>query len=295
MVADDKDRFQIETYATVHGASAAAKKFATKDKPLNESSARRFSALYKEEIKKAKKDKRDPKKELVPLPRGRPLLLDSLDQMVQRCLLALRSQGGVVSRTIAIATARALIARNPQYNLGHVKIDSSWAQSLFRRMGFKRRMRTTGKVEIPEGARKEAELLYLHDIVSIVEKHNIPSHLVMNLDQTSLKYVPAMNHTMEKKNSSSVPIIGSSDKRSITGTFIVTLDGQFLPMQLIYGGKTLKSLPNFEFPDSFSLSVNPKHFSNTQSLSRWLRRLLYRTLKISARNYKSQIKLLSSS
>ena len=73
-----------------------------------------------------------------------------------------------------------------------------------------------------------------------------------------------MNHTMEKKNSSSVPIIGSSDKRSITGTFIVTLDGQFLPMQLIYGGKTLKSLPNFEFPDSFSLSVNPKHFSNNQ-------------------------------
>ena len=35
-------------------------------------------------------------------------------------------------------------------------------------------------------------------------------------------------------------------------------------MQLIYGGKTLKSLPNFEFPDSFSLSVNPKHFRNTQ-------------------------------
>ena len=73
-----------------------------------------------------------------------------------------------------------------------------------------------------------------------------------------------MNDIMAKKNSSSVPIIGSSDKRSITGTFIVTLDGQFLPMQLIYGGKTLKSLPNFEFPDSFSLSVNPKHFSNTQ-------------------------------
>ena len=132
--------------------------------------------------------------------------MDSLDQMVQRCLLALRSQGGVVSRTIAIATARALIARNPQYNLGHVKIDSSWAQSLFRRMGFKRRMRTTGKLKIPKGARKQAELFYLRDN-SIVEKHDIPSHFVMNLDQTSLKYVPAMNHTMAKKNSSSVPII----------------------------------------------------------------------------------------
>ena len=48
--------------------------------------------------------------------------MDSLDQMVQRCLLALRTRGGVVSRTIAIVTARALIARIPQYNLGHVKM-----------------------------------------------------------------------------------------------------------------------------------------------------------------------------
>ena len=50
----------------------------------------------------------------------------------------------------------------------------------------------------------------------------------------------------------------------MTGTFIVTLDGQLLPIQLIYRGKMLKSLQNFEFPDSFSLSENPKHFRNTQ-------------------------------
>ena len=35
-------------------------------------------------------------------------------------------------------------------------------------------------------------------------------------------------------------------------------------MQLIYGGKTKQSFPNFEFSETFSLSVNPKHFSNTQ-------------------------------
>ena len=214
---------------------------------------------------------------------------------MQKFLLAIRNPGRVVSKTIAIATARALIARNLKYNLGHLKINSSWAQSLFQRMGFKRWMRTTGKVEIREGARKEAELLYLHYIISIVEKHNIPSHLVMNLDQTSLKYVPTMNHTMTKKNSSSVPITRSSDKRSITGTFIVILEGQFLPTQLIYGGKRLQSLPKFEFPDSFSLSMNPKLLAIPKGLSRWLWRLLCCTLKISARSYQSQIKLLSSS
>ena len=125
---------------------------------------------------------------------------------------------------------------------------SHWEQSLFRRMGFKKRMRTTGKVEIPEGARKEAELLYLHNIVTIVEKYEIPHSLIMNLDQTPLKYIPAMNHTMAKQNSKSVSIAGSSDKRSITGTFTITLNGHFLPMQLIYGEKTKQSLPRFKFP-----------------------------------------------
>lgn len=42
------------------------------------------------------------------------------------------------------------------------------------------------------------------------------------------------------------------------------LDGKFLGMQLIYGGKTDQSLPRFKFPQNFSLSVNKKHYSNEQ-------------------------------
>ena len=100
-------------------------------------------------------------------------------------------------------------------------------------MDFKKRMQTTGKVEITEGARKEAELWYLHNIVTIVEKYQILQSLIMNLDQTPLKYIPAMHHTMAKQNSKSVSIAGSSKKR----TFTITLNGHFLLMQLIYGGK----------------------------------------------------------
>ena len=35
-------------------------------------------------------------------------------------------------------------------------------------------------------------------------------------------------------------------------------------MELIYGGKDQLSLPRVKFPDSFPLSANEKHFSNTQ-------------------------------
>ena len=113
------------------------------------------------------------------------------------------------------------------------------------------------------GAKKEAQLLYLHDIVSLVDDHNIPDSLILNLDQTKLKYIPSANHTLAKKGSKSIETAGSDDKRCITGTFTVSLEGGFLPMQLIYGGKTNQSLLRFKFPESFSLSVNPKHYSNT--------------------------------
>ena len=100
--------------------------------------------------------------------------------------------------------------------------------------------------------------------MAIVEENEIPPDLIMNLDQTPLKYVPVSHHTMAKKGAKSVSIAGSSDKRCITGTFVITLAGDFLPMQLIYGGKTTQSLPRFKFPESFSLSVNSKHFSNME-------------------------------
>ena len=53
----------------------------------------------------------------------------------------------------------------------------------------------------------------------------------------------------------------------ITATFTISLDGKFLPIQLIYAGKTERSIPKIKFPKSFSLSANPTHFSNeTESL-----------------------------
>ena len=130
-------------------------------------------------------------------------------------------------------------------------------------MGFARRMRTTDKPGIPDQAVKEAKLLYQHQIVSIVED-NIPESLIMNSDQTPLKYAPVLNITLAKKGSKHIPITGGAFKESITATFGITYSGKFLPMQLIYKGKTQRSFPRVNFPSSFSLSANSKHFSNTQ-------------------------------
>ena len=92
-------------------------------------------------------------------------------------------------------------------------------------MGFKRRAATTGKVDIPHGARKEAELTFLHDIVSKEENNKVPPSMILNLDQTPSKYIQSSRYTMESKGSKSVAIAGSGDKRAVTATFVITLDG----------------------------------------------------------------------
>ena len=56
--------------------------------------------------------------------------------------------------------------------------------------------------------------------------------------------------TMAATNSQSIK--GLTDKCNITLTFVISLSGEFLPLQIIYQGKTKASLPrNFSFPKSF--------------------------------------------
>lgn len=271
----EDDRFKIGKYASENGNSKAIIHFKNKFAGLKESTVRTFKKQYQEELKESRIQRRSPNKILKAKRRGRPLLLGNIDAMVQKFLKSTRSRGGVVNSSVAIAVADALVKRYPEYELEHIQFrNRSWTRSLFKRMNFVRRVGTTGKVEIPEGARKEAELTFTYDIVSKVEKYEIPPSLILNLDQTNSKYVTVGKTTMTEKNTKSVPIAGSTDKRSMTATFTITLEGKFLPMQLIYAGKTSQSHPKVDFPDTFSLSANPKHYSNTAESIKLIKKII---------------------
>ena len=117
---------------------------------------------------------------------------------------------------VAIVTAKALIAKSDlEYRKALDLENSSWTKSLFRRMGFVRRGKTTSKPEIPERAKNEAALILQHQIVDLVEKNQIASLMLINIDQTPLKYAPVSNQTMVQKRSKHVAIEGSSYKNAI--------------------------------------------------------------------------------
>ena len=133
----------IGKYAAIDDPAAAAKKFRSKSWPIDESIIRGFRAMYKAELEKARKEKHLIMPDLNILLRRRPLSLGSLDQMVQKFLLALQSRGGLITWVIAASIAKALVATNTRLMLDHNHIDlnsSPWAKSLFDQIGFKKRI-----------------------------------------------------------------------------------------------------------------------------------------------------------
>ena len=81
---------------------------------------------------------------------------------------------------------------------------------------------------------------------------------------------------MAKRGDTSVSMKGLSDRRNITLIlFVITLAGDFLPLQIIYAGKTNRCHPNFQFPSGFCISQNPKHWSNEEETMKLIDKIIH--------------------
>ncbi len=83
---------------------------------------------------------------------------------------------------------------------------------------------------------------------------SIPPELIIDWDQTGIKYVPVSCWTLEKIGLNRVEIAGIDDKRQITALLAGALSGHFLLAQLIYAGKTLSKI---QFPSDWHVTFTP--------------------------------------
>ena len=197
-VYTDKDCCSIGKYASRHWVAASVRAWKKTYPNLNENTVHGFKKRYEAKLKEASRKNVSPKKKLANKIRGRPTLLcQKLDTLVKKFLRATRYKGVVVNTQTALATAKALVKKLLENK--NLVLGAPWEKSLFRRMGFLLRQKTTTKVLIPEGALKEAELKFHHQIVNYMVKCQIPPSLIINFDQTPLKYVQISSNTMEKK------------------------------------------------------------------------------------------------
>ena len=132
-------------------------------------------------------------------------------------------------------------------------------------MNWVNRKSTTSKPLIAPGLIQEVGFSFFKEIFEVVQAQNIPPELIINIDQTPLPFVLISKYTMNKKGESNVPILGTADYRQITGTFAITLSGRFLPIQLIYQGKTDRCHPTYNFPKEFHITHTPNHWANERT------------------------------
>ena len=142
-------------------------------------------------------------------------------------------------------------------------IGGKWYESICERLEYVKRQATTAKPIIAPGLILEISLIFNSEIIEIAQAHESPTNVIINIDQTPfsinidqtlLPFVLMRNYTLAEKGSSRVSVPG------ISGTFGVTMAGGFLPLQLIYEGKTKK------MPTKIQLPQRILHYPNTKSL-----------------------------
>ena len=158
-------------------------------------------------------------------------------------------------------------------NGGHIVLTKDWSRYLLERMGLVKRKANTKAKVCPAGL-QELKSNFLSDITAIVQLEEVPLSLVINWDHTGLKYVPVSSWTMAKEGSKKVPIAGLDDKWQITAVFGVTMEGHFLPPQLIYQGKTAACLPSTRFPNDWHITYIATHWANESTTLAYIEKII---------------------
>lgn len=184
---------EIRHYAAQHGHTSASRRFAKLlGHPVPESTVRKYRNPHHKELEGSRKCHADSIPDITELPlkkRGHTLLLSEFDGHVQEYVRVLRHAGGVVNTEVVIASARGLImARNCSLMCefgAHLDPDKPWAKSFLRRMGFvKRRATTSACLAVVDF--EAVKTGFLERKAGVVQMHNIPKELIIDLDGTGL-------------------------------------------------------------------------------------------------------------
>lgn len=196
-----------------------------------------------------------------------------VEQKIQDVLHVMRNKGTVVNVAVIGHVMRAIISRLQPDLLHQLLISNSFIKNWVKdRMNWTWRARTTSASKLPENWR-ERGIEFAKRIACFMQVHKVNPALVVNIDQTGVHLCPSDHHTFAEKSSKSVGVIGAEDKRQITACVASSMDGDLLPLQLIFQGKTDACHP--PMTDSarearIHITHTENHWSSSQTMQQWV-------------------------
>ena len=158
------------------------------------------------------------------------MMLAEIDEKLLKMTCNISNVGMVIDFHIVVGLATVVLANDRillKENGGTVKFTVGWCQIIFKRLNFVRKKSTTAKPLIASGLIKEIGFSFYKEIHELVKWFNIPKQLVINIDETPLRFVLVNSYTTEKKGDQCVPVAGTTESPN-HGYIWCKLDWRFL-------------------------------------------------------------------
>jgi len=91
---------------------------------------------------------------------------------------------------------------------------------------------------------------------------------------------------MEVEGSKRVDLVGKDDKRLITACFAGTMEGDYLPPQLVYEGKTSCCLPQVDFSDGWHVTYSSTHWCNENTMQDYVDEIILHYINMKRKEIK---------
>ena len=135
---------------------------------------------------------------------AKTLLSYELDDRVLPMTKNMRQAGCVINYNIAMAIGKWIVLANDRTlvkeNGGSLNLDFPWCQSIFRKIGFTKRLATTAKQPVSPDFLKEMGFFFHTAIKEFIDGYHIPDDLLININQTPLPFIILSKYSMDKKN-----------------------------------------------------------------------------------------------
>ena len=266
----------IGRYAYYHGVAAATCVYSAKLKiALSKPTVQSIRDVYRAEVNiRIKLGESGVITSLPERKRGRSKLVgDDIDNKVQLYIRNVRVGGGIVSARVVMGAAQGILEYYGKEDVAKL-VNRHWAYSLLKRMNFVCRKATTAKSKYSPSDFADLKKSFLQSVVETVTMEEISPQLILNWDQTGINIVPSSCWSMAERDSRRIELVGLKDKRQITAVFCCTIEGDFLPVQLIYKGTTRRCHPKHKFPTGWDITHSKKHWSKESTMIQYIRNVI---------------------
>ena len=194
-----------------------------------------------------------------------------------RILLAMRERGAAISRAVAQHILRIVVQERAPALLLEYKISLSFVSRwLHSYLGWSSRVQTGAASKLPADWRQQGIDMAMR-IAFNMQVHKVHPSLIVNMDQTGVHLAPSSGCTFAPIGSKDVKVIAADDKRQITVCIASSLDGDLLPLQLIFEGSTLRCEPKSTRASDDAhvhLTHSINHWSSQETMRQWVEQLL---------------------